>query len=169
MSVREPIAEKLPANAYHPFATPWAEARRRLEEGQWFWLATEHPGGRPHVRPVLALWLDDAMFFVSGEASRKARNLVHNASCSMTLAVNDAHLVVEGNAAKVQDDATLQRVADAYASKYEWHVQVEGSALNAEYGAPTAGPPPYEVYELRPSRVFGFGTGETWSPTRWRF
>ena len=28
---------------------------------------------------------------------------------------------------------------------------------------------PYDVYALRPSRVFGVGTSEDWSPTRWRF
>ena len=36
-------------------------------------------------------------------------------------------------------------------------------------GSPTAGPPPYELYEETPTMAFGFPTDETFSPTRWRF
>ena len=36
-------------------------------------------------------------------------------------------------------------------------------------GAPTAGPPPYEVYAVTPATVFGFGEDESFSATRWRF
>jgi hypothetical protein len=36
-------------------------------------------------------------------------------------------------------------------------------------GAPTAGPPPYDVYEATPTAAFGFGTDERFVPTRWRF
>jgi hypothetical protein len=47
-------------------------------------------------------------------------------------------------------------------------VSIENGALVAG-GAPTAGPPPYEVYELIPTRVFGLGTDETYGATRWTF
>jgi hypothetical protein len=77
--------------------------------------------------------------------------------------------VVEGEAARVKDESKLQRVAHAYAEKYAWQVTVRNAALDADFGAPTAGPPPYAVYELTPSTAFGFGTDETFSPTRWRF
>ena len=36
-------------------------------------------------------------------------------------------------------------------------------------GAPTAGPPPYEVYELIPTIAFGLGTDVSFGATRWRF
>jgi hypothetical protein len=36
-------------------------------------------------------------------------------------------------------------------------------------GAPTAGPPPYQVYEVTPTTAFAFGKDESFSPTRWRF
>jgi hypothetical protein len=36
-------------------------------------------------------------------------------------------------------------------------------------GAPTAGPPPYDVYEVRPTVIFGVGTDESFSAIRWRF
>jgi nitroimidazol reductase NimA-like FMN-containing flavoprotein (pyridoxamine 5'-phosphate oxidase superfamily) len=169
MAMQQPVAEKLPSNAEHAEPTPWTEALLHLENGRFFWLATVRPDSAPHVMPVLAVWLDGALYFVAGHASRKAQNLAHNPRCVITAGAEDAQLVVEGKAVKVTDEATLLRVAARYATKYEWHVRVRNGAFDADYGAPTAGPPPYEVYGLAPTKVFGFGTDETWSPTRWRF
>jgi hypothetical protein len=78
-------------------------------------------------------------------------------------------LVVEGEAAKVDDEARLRRVAAAYQAKYDWQVIVRDGAFHDAEGAPTAGPPPYEVYEVRTAQVFGFPAGGGHSPTRWRF
>jgi hypothetical protein len=42
--------------------------------------------------------------------------------------------------------------------------------LVPEFGAPTSGGPPYDVYEITPTKAFGFPTdGESFTPTRWRF
>src|SRR5712692_8322303 len=120
MAEKLPVAEKLPSNADHASPTAWTEARRQLAEGQWYWLATVRPDRRPHVMPVLAVWLDGALYFVAKETSRKARNLGRNSHCVITVARDDCHLVVEGEAAKVSDEAKLHRVAAAYASKYQW-------------------------------------------------
>jgi hypothetical protein len=76
--------------------------------------------------------------------------------------------VVEGEAAKVSDGGRLERVADVYASKYGWQVAVRDGAFYAD-GAPTAGPPPYELYEAAPTRIFGFGTDESFGAARWDF
>ena len=166
---RQPTPEKLPANIDHAAPVAWSEAQRRLEESRWYWLATLSPAGTPHVRPVLAVMLGDTLYFVSNAASRKARNLRRDAHCTLTSEASDAHLVVEGTAAIVRDEGMLQRVAEAYASKYRWHVRVIDGAFDADCGAPTAGPPPYDVYALTPKRAYGFGIEEPWSPTRWRF
>lgn len=79
-------------------------------------------------------------------------------------------VVLEGTAEKV-DSAHLQRVAHAYAWKYGWPPTVKDGAFDAPYGAPTAGPPPYEVYEITPTVVYGFGTDDEHAPrsTRWQF
>ncbi len=74
---------------------------------------------------------------------------------------------METEAAQVRDKAKLQRVAAVYAAKYEWQVTVCDGVFDADYGAPTAGPPPYEVYAATPTPAFGMD--ETFSPTRWRF
>lgn len=150
-------------------AAPWEEARRRLEQAELYFLGTVHPDGRPHMRPVLAVWADGALHFAAGPASRKARNVAHDTRCSITTDCEGAHLVLEGRATKVTDEAGLRSIADMYASKYKWPVTVRDGAFHDTEGAPTAGPPPYEVYRVTPATVFGFGAADWFTPTRWRF
>jgi hypothetical protein len=120
--------------------------------------------------PILAVWVDGGLFFSAGARTRKARNLTSDPHCVVTVEHEPLDLVVEGTAAKVRDTATLQHVADAYAQVYGWHVTVRDGAFHHDTGgASTAGPPPYDVYEVRPTVAFGFGTDETFVPTRWRF
>jgi Pyridoxamine 5'-phosphate oxidase len=168
-----------------PTTTPWADARERLEKPQkyrTYWLSTMHPEGRPNVMPVIGLWLDDAFFFISGESTRKGRNLAANPHCALTVgspALPALDLVIEGEAVKVTDNATLTRVARAYGSELHWPLTVRDKAMVGP-GAPTAGPPPYALFKLSPTIVFGLPglTGmdkkgkrrtDPISPTRWRF
>ena len=148
--------------------TSWAEARRHLESGEFYWLATTRPNSQPHMMPVLAVWMDGALFFCTSEESRKGKNLARNAYCSIAVGCDIAHLVLEGEALKVRDEETLRRVAEAYAAKYDWHVTIRDGAFYAS-GAPTAGPPPYAVHEVLPVKVFGFGLGEAFNSTCWEF
>jgi nitroimidazol reductase NimA-like FMN-containing flavoprotein (pyridoxamine 5'-phosphate oxidase superfamily) len=160
------FAEPLTAGA----PTPWTTARGILESvPATYWLATTRANGTPHVMPILAVWADGGLFFSAGAGTRKARNLARNAHCVVTVEVEPLDLVVEGEAVPVRDADTLRRVADVYASTYGWHVTVRDGAFHDTEGAPTAGPPPYDVYEVRPTVAFGFGTDETVVPTRWRF
>ena len=147
--------------------TPWPEAGRRLAEAGAYWLATVRADGRPHVVPVFAVWLDGALYFVANAASRKARNLARDPHCIVTVERHPHHLVVEGTAAVVRDEAVLRRVAAAFGSG-GWLVEIRDGAFEAE-GAPTAGSSPYDVYEVVPTAAFGFGADDTVVPTRWRF
>lgn len=152
-------------------ALPWEEARTRLAESRFYWQATVHPDGRPHVRPVLGVWADGRLYSTTSAAARKGKNLVADPRCAFTVRTDDMDVVLEGTAARVTDHATLERVAEVYLAKYGWPATVVDGAFDAPYGAPTAGPPPYEVYEIEPSVVFGFGTVDQLAPrsTRWRF
>ena len=38
----------------------WEEASNRIDAARWFWFTTVHPSGRPHTRPVLAVWRGDS-------------------------------------------------------------------------------------------------------------
>ncbi len=167
------MAEKAPA-AEQPYLagdmtpTPWAEARERLAEADTYWLATVRQDGLPHLAPLLAVWVDDALHFVASRTSRKATNLAHDAHCVIATRREALDLVVEGTVAKVSQEAGLHRVAEVYMTKYGWPVTVRDGAFYAD-GAPSAGPPPYEVYEVIPTTAFGFPWDETFNPTRWRF
>ncbi len=150
---------------------PWAEALERLAGSQTYWQATVGPDGAPHVRPVFAVWVDGALFSTSNALARKARNLRWEGRCAFTVRDDVMDVVLEGTAAKVTDVPTLANVGAAYREKYGWPVTVEHGAFDAPYGAPTAGPPPYEAYRITPTTIFAFGTDESvnWNVTRWRF
>ena len=157
MSERNPVsADPMTAGAMTP--TPWARAGAILEEvSATYWSATVRPDGAPHVRPVLAVWVDGGLSFCVGEHTRKARNLVLDPRCVITVEQEPLDLVLEGRAVKVRDAPTLRRVADAYARVYGWRVTVRDGAFHDTEGAPTAGPPPHDVYEAAPTAAFGFG------------
>ena len=150
---------------------PWAEALARLRDARFYWLATVHADGHPHVRPVLAVWVDGVLCSSTSPKARKGRNLAADPRCAVTVRTDDMDVVLEGTAARVDDEETLTRVGGEYRSKYGWPVEVRDGAFDAPYGAPTAGPPPYVVYAVTPVQVFAFGTDDALGPrtTRWRF
>jgi nitroimidazol reductase NimA-like FMN-containing flavoprotein (pyridoxamine 5'-phosphate oxidase superfamily) len=147
---------------------PWTEARARLEQAELFWLSTVRPDGRPHVTPLIAVWVDDALYFCTGPDERKAMNLAKNHSCILTTGANalgeGLDVVVEGDAVNVREEATLRRVADAYVAKYgpDWTFSVRDGAFHHEAGSAL-------VFQVAPSIAFGFGKGEPFSQTRYRF
>lgn len=97
MTVKEPVSEQvLGTGGGRP--APWAQARERLAASRAHWTATNHPSGRPHVRPVLAVWVDEARYVSSDPAARKSRNLDADAHCSVATSGEDLDLVVEGTA-----------------------------------------------------------------------
>jgi nitroimidazol reductase NimA-like FMN-containing flavoprotein (pyridoxamine 5'-phosphate oxidase superfamily) len=54
-------------------ATDWEETRRALEEAELFWISTVRADGRPHVTPLVAVWLDDAIYFATGPGRAEGR------------------------------------------------------------------------------------------------
>ena len=149
---------------------PWTRVLRQLEAAdskKSHWLATTRPDGRPHVAGVGAVWVDGKFYFVSGAATRKSRNLVQNPNCVLSVSLADVDLVVEGTAAIVRDPSTLARLAERYASG-GWPAEVSDGALTAPYSAPSAGPAPWDLYELTAVTAIGVATGEPHGATRWR-
>ena len=170
MTGNEPEAELDPRFS-DPDATPtpWAEALDELKQAKAYWLSTVRPDGRPHVTTVAAVWADGALHFTTGRTERKAMNLALNSHCVITTGTNTLDgldVVVEGDAVLVTDEARLQRLADAYVAKYDqlFVFEVREGALWIE-----GSDDPGLAYELRPTKAFGFGKGETFSQTRWRF
>ncbi len=73
-------------------------------------------------------------------------------------------VVVEGDALPVTDETILQRVAELYAAKYgEPFIFTVGEGAFQSDGATAL------VFQVRPTKAFGFGKGDAFSQTRWRF
>jgi hypothetical protein len=170
MTHTEPVTELEPHfSSGDATPTPWATAREQLAQAEVYWLSTVRPDGRPHVTPLLSVWLDNALYFCTGASERKAKNLASNAHCVLTTGcnrlANGLDLVVEGEAVRVSDTPLLQRVADAYEAKYgsDWRFTVHDGTIQGDSGNVAL------VYEVEPATAFGFGKGAPFSQTRWRF
>lgn len=119
---------------------------------------------------VLIAWSDPLLFVASKDTARKSRNLEANGHCVVTADTGDLHVIIEGEATRVTDEATLQRASAAFKSIHHWETTVAGDKLDADEGAPTSGGPPYNIYGIRPTKAFALPTdGEATTPTRWRF
>jgi Pyridoxamine 5'-phosphate oxidase len=129
------------------------------------WLTTTNPDATPHVRPVGVVSIEGAWYFTSGPNTRKSRNITRDPRCAISVATHPFDLVVEGRAERVLDATELRTVADTYAAQ-GWPASVAGDALTAEFSAPSAGPAPWYVYRIVPSRVFALGTAEPYGATR---
>jgi hypothetical protein len=162
--------------------TPWDDARKRLgdpEPGRHNWLATVRPDGRPHLMPILVFWLDGALHFLAGEGTQKGHNLALDGRCVIgteSRGLPSLDIVVEGRAEPLTDEAAVRRVADLLGSN-GWPLEARGTEVHGP-NAPTAGPPPYRIYRVEPTKAFGFpGTygmeqfkqEELPLPTRWTF
>ena len=77
-------------------------------------------------------------------------------------------LAFEGTATRVTDEPTLQRLAALYVAQ-GWPVTVKDGAFTAPYSAPSAGPPPWDLYEFTLTTAFGVASAEPHGATRWRF
>jgi pyridoxamine 5'-phosphate oxidase-like protein len=161
------------ADLYGLPPVPWERAVKALEKGdqkgnETSFLTTTRPDGRPHVAGVGAVWDDGKVYFVSGPGTRKSRNVAENPACVMAMSFEGIDLVIEGEARRVTDDETLQRLARRYADG-GWPAKVEHNAFTYEYSAPSAGPPPWYLYAITPRTVFGVLAEAPGGAMRWRF
>jgi nitroimidazol reductase NimA-like FMN-containing flavoprotein (pyridoxamine 5'-phosphate oxidase superfamily) len=161
---------------------PWSLAEERLgnaEKPRTSWLATVQPDGSPHVMPLITAWLDGALYFLSGDETQKGRNLAHEPRCVVAMSsttLPSLDLIVEGRAERITDEDHLRRVADHFGTNLEWPTLEVTDGRVTGPNAPTAGPPPYSVFRVQPTTIFGlpgmhgmeqFDPEELPRPTRW--
>jgi hypothetical protein len=166
--MNDPVTE-IDARFSDPDATPtdWEQTRVAIESAELFWICTVRADGRPHTSPLVAVWLDGALHFCTGEGEQKAINLQHNSHVILLSGCNrwddGLDVVVEGDAVQVTDDVTLQRLAAAWATKWDgrWKYQTSNGRFLHE-GEEAL------VFSVRPSKVLAFGKG-TFTHTRYRF
>ncbi len=169
MTTAEPRATASIATNGEAATTPWEDAQARLALVGTYWLSTIEPDGRPHVMPLFAVCEDDVVYTTAGPKSRKAWNLARDPRCVIATSADGLDIVVEGVATLVRDGDTLRHVATLYAAKYGWEIRPVDGRYFADYGAPSAGPPPYELYEIRATLAYGLATSEPYGATRWRW
>jgi general stress protein 26 len=170
------MAEPVPVTELSAFSSPnaaptgWSQARDELAAAEVYWLSTVRPDGRPHVTPLLGIWLEAALYFCTGPEERKAKNLSENRHCVLTTGQNTIEgldLVIEGTAERVSDPGELGRIADTYESKYGAHfVEPDGTWSGLGDAIRRA---EVLVYLVAPETGFGFGKLGRFSQTRWTF
>jgi hypothetical protein len=139
----------------------WSDVAARLDRGftqapdtggpnrHTCWLTTLDADGAPHTTGLGAEWLDGTWWFETGRRTRKGRNLERDPRCTLAVALQEFDVVVSGTAALVTDPATVARLAETWATDgWPCRVDESGVALTAEFSAPSAGRPPWHVYEI---------------------
>jgi nitroimidazol reductase NimA-like FMN-containing flavoprotein (pyridoxamine 5'-phosphate oxidase superfamily) len=141
-------------------ATGWDETRRALESAELFWISTVRADGRPHVSPLVAVWLDGALHFCTGATEQKYLNLTGNPQVILTTGSNrwddGLDVVVEGEAVRESDDEQLRRLAQAWTTKWDgqWEFQVSDGSFHQHDGEPVY------VFSVKPVKVLAFGKGK---------
>ena len=168
----EPISTRN-LDRYGNAELPWSRPRDILAsdtpvEHLTFFVATVRPDGRPHSAGVGAVWVDDALYFTSGPGTLKSRNLATNPACSVSVNLRGLDLVLEGEAHRVTEASTLERLAAVFRTG-GWPAEAQGDALTAPYSAPSAGPAPWYLYRLTLHTAVAVAGTEPHGATRWDF
>ena len=149
-------------------ATTWDEARNVLESAQLSWISTVRPDGRPHVTPLVAVWLDGAAYFTTGTDEQKAHNVNGNPHVVLTTGCNSwdggLDVILEGSAQRVTDIALLERLTAAWRAKWDgsWRFTADPAGFRHDDGGLAL------VYQVKPSKVLAFAKGN-FSQTSYRF
>lgn len=148
--------------------TSWDETRRVLAEAELAWITTVRADGRPHVTPLVAVWVDDALHFCTGITEQKSLNLQRNPNVILLTGCNHwnrgVDVVVEGRAVRVTDRVTLERLAKSWRDKWDgrWEYEVTDDGFAGE------GTEPVSVFSVRPKKVLAFAK-DPFSHTRHTF
>jgi general stress protein 26 len=151
-------------------ATTWEETRKAVEQAELFWVSTVRPDGRPHVTPVVAAWVDGAIWFSTGADERKFANLQANPHVVLTTGCNrwdgGLDVIVEGEAVQVTDDAVLGPVAQAFAAKWDgrWQFAARDGAFR-DIGLTGEA----LVFAVTPVKVWAHAKGDPFGATAHRF
>jgi hypothetical protein len=92
----------------------------------------------------------------------------HIPRCAFGVATYGYDVALEGRAARVTDEARLQRLAEVFAEGGGAPTVAEGGFTH-EFSAPSAGPPPWYVDEFTPEDAYAVAAEEPGGATRWTF
>jgi len=153
--------------------TSWADTLAILGAAELFWLTTVRADGRPHVTPLVAVWVDEALYFSAGAEEQKSVNLLNSGRVVLTTGCNSwdsgVDVVVEGEASREVSHEMLTRVAEAWTHKWDgrWHYAVGPDCFHHRDGERVTEEAIY-VFRVTPQKVFAFSKG-TFIHTRHQF
>jgi general stress protein 26 len=152
-------------------AVEWEETQRLLETAELSWLSTVRADGRPHVTPLVAVWVDGALYFHTGTDEQKFVNLHANPHVVLTTGCNrwndGIDVVVEGTAAHITDEKVLTAVAEAFAIKWDGRWQL--TVRDGRFYHGSTDKYPSEVFGVEPARAFSHAKGDPFGATTHRF
>ncbi|MGH8924034.1 MAG: pyridoxamine 5'-phosphate oxidase family protein [Acidimicrobiia bacterium] len=94
-----------------------------MEAAELSWITTVRADGRPHVTPLVAVFLGEAAYFCTGPGEQKADNLRTKSNVILTTGCNGwqegLDVIVEGEAVRVVDDSRLRQLAEAWKTKWD--------------------------------------------------
>lgn len=135
--------------------TEWPAAAEALVAAELYWLTTVRADGRPHVTPLVGVWVDDTFVFCTGPGEQKARNLAAGAAVVVTTGTNTWNagldVVVEGSAVRVTGREKLTALADAYRAKYgdDWDFDCDDEVFDPSGESAI-------VVQVTPAKVLAF-------------
>ena len=133
----------------------WSWARERLTASHNYVIVTVRPDGRPHAMGMHGVWHDDAYYFGTDSASRKAKNLEQNPNCIVITEKLDEIVIVEGVAELIDFDTVPEELSPASKTKYGWPMEPHKGGA---------------IYRVRPRVVFAFPLEQIETAvTRWKF
>ncbi len=134
---------------------PWSRVEEWLIGARSYWICTTRPDGRPHAKPVWAVWIDGALLFSTSPASVTWRNVEAGSPIAVHLDSGDQVVIFEGSPEPLSDQSLLERFVDAYERKYRWRMKVDD--------------PDTPVFLLRPQSVLAWDAGDSFveTATRW--
>jgi F420H(2)-dependent biliverdin reductase len=97
--------------------------RARLAEAEDVWLATVRPEGRPHLVPVWAVFVDEAIYIGTEARAQKVRNVRAHPRAAVSLSDTKDALIVEGVASILESNPPAG-VMEAFQRKYDWSFTV---------------------------------------------
>src|SRR6476646_8860555 len=118
-----------------PSKTPvqdWSDIAAQLDKGDFMsldndgpshfttWLTTLNADGSPHVTAVGAVWDDDTFWFQTADRTHKAKNIVRDPRCAVSLTLDGSYVNVAATAEKVTDPDDVARIANIFATRGGW-------------------------------------------------
>lgn len=138
---------------------PWHLAEMRLTQSRHYWVVTLWPDGRPHLTTVWGAWNQDALWFSTGAASRKFKNLTADPRCTISTEDGSNPVVLEGAAELVRNPALVAIFLNRINSKYR-----------TSFGIEFMNPREKACFRVKPRVAIALEEERfTGSPTRWEF